>query len=81
MIFVIPDRPNAIGTKESEHMYAEVKFLITANARSQSPQNIYNIFYHIYKNNYTRSNNKGRKAPIIENIIFMRVMRVLRGLI
>jgi hypothetical protein len=81
MIFVVSDRPNNIGTKESEHMYAEVKFLMTANARGQSPQNIYNIFCHIYKNNYTRSDNTVRKAPIIENIIFMRVVRVLRGLL
>jgi hypothetical protein len=77
MIFVISDRTNNIGTKESEHIYAEVKFLMTANARSQSPQNIYNIFYHIYKNNYTRSDNTVRKAPIIENIIFIRVLRGL----
>jgi hypothetical protein len=47
MIFVIFDRPNTIGTKESEHMYAEVKFLITANARSQS-RKIFTISFIIF---------------------------------
>jgi hypothetical protein len=73
MAVVISDNPYEI-----EHTYGTGKVLTTANTRSQTPQNIYDIGYTIYKNNHIRSDNTIRIASITENIIFLRGMRGMR---
>ncbi|MGA9150928.1 MAG: hypothetical protein WBZ36_10130 [Candidatus Nitrosopolaris sp.] len=71
---------NALKTSEIECGRAG-KVLRTRNTRNQSPQNIYNLLYDIHKIPIEKPIIFSGQMPISENIVFLRGLRGLRGLV
>jgi hypothetical protein len=57
------------------------KVLATHDTRRQSPQNIYNLIYDIHKIAVEKAIVFSGWTPIFENIVFLRGLRGLRGLV
>ena len=71
---------NVLETSEIEYGRVAGKVLRTRNTRSQSPQNIYKLFYDIHEIPVEKPIIFSGQMPIFENIVFLRGLRGLRGL-
>lgn len=72
---------NALKISKIECPSVAGKVLRTRNTRSQSPQNIYNLLYDIHKIAIDKPIGFSGETLIFENIVILRGLRGLRGLV
>jgi hypothetical protein len=72
---------NVFKNGKVEHINREGKVSKTRNTRSQSPQNICNIIYNTYKITVKKLIILSKSWSVFENIVSLRGLLGLRGLV